>query len=456
LGQAAGAASVLVAASLVTAPVAEANPSPAWSPIYFPTSGTATVDFQVPAGAAVASVLWVEEGSSFTDTICDSVVACQAVRYKSAVRPAGTAADLLVNVVGQAQLLLADYRNFTFAAVSDTESTYRTFLGSGANPFVVNVTSTPPPPPLPQPEVPDPVLPPAPVPPPVSAPGPVTNSVTSPDLRVVGYIAPFSVGACAKNIGLSVLPRPAIALCPILNSTANRTPGDLIAASEQAWAQFLSGREYRPVINLPRYTLRCSNGKPVEPPTAASRAYDAPTADNPAFRSFGYTPVGGHRLYLNGDPYREPRYRSDAPMVSADTLSATGTIDFRVAVRASNLESVGNIGATTDALPFVWSAVRVTLGCNGSVAAEVYSSDTPTTKIYRDGVLVYTKSQTADWASFLKDGSSSRDPRRVLTGHGVLDSHCSRITFSGYSDSAQPVERHLTRDDCRSFTAATR
>ncbi len=293
------------------------------------------------------------------------------------------------------------------------------------------------------------------------APGPaeqpsVVRTVTGPDYKVVRYIRDLNVATCTASMFRAVpvtqtfQKAQAVAGCVGLDKTANPTPSASIASSVDSWHNFLKSREYRMVLHLPRYTLRCDD---------SGQAISTPTPDVAPFVSYGYTPlrlkylnyvspataIAGldGALYIPADPYLGGGgiWNTGTPVLEKAEDGRSYHITYRVAARLSWVENVASPLVTPigNAAPNVWAEAQQDLRCDGTAPTAVFLSSIPSTHIYKDGQLVNDTRQTTELGRFISSGIEGND---FFPGTGVLDPYCTAVAFDG-PDAAPACAEHI-------------
>lgn len=253
------------------------------------------------------------------------------------------------------------------------------------------------------------------------------QTVSAPEFKVVRYIHSFSVNRCANSILVKfpyVRFNRALLVCATLGLSRNRVPARDIATSPEKWEKFLKAGQFRVAMSIPSATITCIRGT-----ISALRLGGATQL------RFGYTP-GPDGTHIPGQPYKGDggRWKTGELVTRYSPDRSLVTMDLKGAVAASFLESSGNGALLGRALPFVWTDMKETLGCNGYSNTEITYSDMPTIDTYRGGSFIDEVIQTPDWGKFLAAGQPIIAP--TPPGYGVLDPYCGLIRYSPSSTSA--------------------
>lgn len=260
---------------------------------------------------------------------------------------------------------------------------------------------------------------------------------TGPDYKVVRYIRDFPLAGCVKSyVQNYTAPVPATVACAALKASHNPVPGAGIDASPAAWSSFLGSKEYRTVLHLPRYSVRCSGDGFV---------LGLPSPNVAPYRSNGYTPMPGGK-YVGGEPYKEAGgvWDVDPPEMEISPDRRSVRLTHRTAVRAASFENRGGVlllaGRT---LPFVWTVVEQDLRCARTAPTVITVSDMPSTRVYRDSVLAADRIQTSDLGGFHESGGTFG----IISHVGVLSPACEAIYF----DVPPSAARAAACEDKRSY-----
>jgi hypothetical protein len=273
--------------------------------------------------------------------------------------------------------------------------------------------------------------------------------IRSPDVKVVRYLQVQVLPCIADLVGNGYSGVTATTACEALAASNNPTPAD--AVDDAAWGELARSKEYRGLIHLPAHEITCRDGQvdhvdspqgftvsPGWTPTSLpiiGRAYEkAEWYEGPGHRIGGLATAPRVDDIGGGHDFHPP-----APTVTRAPDGASVLISVRAASRVGAPIRIIQYQLLRHDAPFIWAALHVRLGCDGTRLATVTYSDIPSVRVYLDGSLSHSGEQSGRLAGFIADGGFILN----LQGHGNLDPVCRTAVLLG------PPPEIPTRDHCR-------
>jgi hypothetical protein len=218
------------------------------------------------------------------------------------------------------------------------------------------------------------------------------------------------------------------AACGFLVGATNASPPNDLSGDK--WAKFVGSEEFRGFVHLPSYRVTCSNNQ-VSAVNVSSGVLGA---------SPGWTPTLVPGPFEMSRVYYEKAewYKGDGGWHDSNVqLQYPGDrsavlISFREASRIATASRVGQYAILGYDAPFIWQAVHLRVGCDGSIAAVVAHSTIPRVAAYVSDKQVLTVAQTGSLVDFIRSGGSNLHS----SGTGNLDPDCAVDTILPLNDTA--------------------
>jgi hypothetical protein len=217
----------------------------------------------------------------------------------------------------------------------------------------------------------------------------------APDVKATMHIRDFRpADFCGEleTVGIHCWNPAVVAALDALRVSANTEPPNSFDAN--SWPAWVASKEYRGYQHINRFTLTCSYGRIVAPPSITGES------------STGYTklPWG----YNPSDVYQGPAFPQGFTY-DIDPTNTCVTVHERRASRLSHNERWAAYTALGYDAPFIWSDLEETVCCNGVVQVQDRHATFPTYRLYINDGLV-DEEQQHDLAQFLASGGTTFNP----------------------------------------------